>query len=72
MQCTMLPRISYLEAGQMLLRQKMLILKKIRENSNSHIIHSGRDLFGDRERVDISEVAALREIESISLLMTQY
>lgn len=59
MQCTMLPRIVYLQAGQLLLQQKMLILEKIRENSSSHIVHSGRDLFGDRERVDPSEVKAL-------------
>ena len=57
MQCTMLPRIVYLQAGQLLLQQKMLILEKIRENSSSHIVHSGRDLFG--ERVDPSEVKAL-------------
>lgn len=59
MQCTMLPRIEYLQASHMLLRQKMLILQKIRENSNTHVVHSGKDLFGDRKRVDPSEVAAL-------------
>lgn len=61
MQCTMLPRIEYLQVGHLLLKQKMLILQKIRENSNSHVVHSGRDLFGDRERVDPSEVQALRK-----------
>lgn len=62
MQCTMLPRIQYLEAGMVLLKQKMEILKKIRENSNSHIVHSGSELFGSREKIDPSEVQALREI----------
>jgi histone acetyltransferase len=60
MQCTMLPKIKYLEAGTLLLKQKQLILQKIREHSNSHIVHSGRALFGDRTRVDPSEVQALR------------
>lgn len=66
MQCTMLPRIQYLEAGLILLKQKMEILKKIRENSNSHVVHSGRALFGDRDRVDPSQVQALRESFTLS------
>jgi histone acetyltransferase len=61
MQCSMLPRIKYLDAGILLLKQKQLILQKIREHSNSHIVHSGRALFGDRTRVDPSEVEALRK-----------
>lgn len=60
MQCTMLPKIKYLEVGTLLLKQKQLILQKIREHSNSHVVHSGRALFGDRTRVDPSEVQALR------------
>jgi histone acetyltransferase len=62
MQCTMLPRISYLDAAYMLLKQKQIILQKIRENSNSHIVHSGKDLFsGGRTRIDPRDVPALRE-----------
>ncbi|KAF2791992.1 histone acetyltransferase GCN5-like protein [Melanomma pulvis-pyrius CBS 109.77] len=39
MQCTMLPRIRYLEVGRLLLKQKETVEAKIRTSSKSHIIH---------------------------------
>lgn len=39
MQCSILSRIRYLEAGRMLLKQKETVLAKIRTLSQSHIIH---------------------------------
>jgi histone acetyltransferase len=39
MQCTMIPRIRYLEAGKMLLKQKEVVHAKIRSVSKSHIVH---------------------------------
>ncbi|CAN8101290.1 unnamed protein product [Discula destructiva] len=39
MQCSMLPRIRYLESGRMLLKQKELVLAKIRAISKSHVVH---------------------------------
>ncbi|KAK3309591.1 histone acetyltransferase-like protein [Chaetomium strumarium] len=39
MQCTMLPRIRYLEVGRMLLKQKECVQAKIRAYSKSHIVH---------------------------------
>jgi histone acetyltransferase len=39
MQCTMIPRIRYLEASKMLLKQKEVVNAKIRSVSKSHIIH---------------------------------
>ncbi|KAF7561807.1 hypothetical protein G7046_g2359 [Stylonectria norvegica] len=39
MQCSMLPRIRYLEVGRMLLKQKETVLAKIQPLSRSHIIH---------------------------------
>ncbi|KAK0713021.1 histone acetyltransferase GCN5 [Lasiosphaeria miniovina] len=39
MQCSMLPRIRYLESGRMLLKQKETVQAKIRALSKSHIIH---------------------------------
>ncbi|KAK0509256.1 hypothetical protein JMJ35_008627 [Cladonia borealis] len=39
MQCTMVPRIRYLEVGRMLLKQKETVTAKIRAFSKSHIIH---------------------------------
>lgn len=39
MQCSMLPRVRYLEAGRILLKQKETVQAKIRILSKSHIIH---------------------------------
>ncbi|RJE20221.1 Histone acetyltransferase [Aspergillus sclerotialis] len=39
MQCSMLPRIRYLEVGRMLLKQKETVLAKMRSFSKNHIIH---------------------------------
>ncbi|KAI1774067.1 histone acetyltransferase GCN5-like protein [Hypoxylon cercidicola] len=39
MQCSMLPRVRYLETGRMLLKQKETVLAKIRAMSKSHIVH---------------------------------
>lgn len=39
MQCSMVPRIRYLEVGRMLLKQKETVQAKIRLASRSHIIH---------------------------------
>ncbi|KAK4462103.1 hypothetical protein QBC42DRAFT_305897 [Cladorrhinum samala] len=39
MQCSMLPRIRYLEMGRMLLKQKECVQAKIRNFSKSHIVH---------------------------------
>ncbi|KFY43137.1 hypothetical protein V495_04145 [Pseudogymnoascus sp. VKM F-4514 (FW-929)] len=42
MQCTMLPRIRYLETGRMLLKQKEAVQAKIRLLNKSHIVHQPR------------------------------
>ncbi|XXH05642.1 hypothetical protein Hte_012077 [Hypoxylon texense] len=39
MQCSMLPRVRYLEQGRMLLKQKECVLAKVRAFSKSHIVH---------------------------------
>lgn len=45
MQCTMLPRIRYLEANKILLVQKACIARKIREISKSHVVRPGLQIF---------------------------
>ena len=40
MQCSMLPKIRYLEAPRMLQKQKEAVMAKIRAVSKSHIVHS--------------------------------
>lgn len=39
MQCSMLPRLRYLESGRMLLKQKECVQAKIRAISKSHVVH---------------------------------
>lgn len=39
MQCSMVPRVRYLEVGRMLLKQKECVLAKVRPMQQSHIIH---------------------------------
>jgi histone acetyltransferase len=39
MQCSMVPRIRYLEVGRLLLKQKETVLAKIRPLSKSHLVH---------------------------------
>lgn len=45
MQCSMLPRVEYLKAQELLAAQRQLILSKIRSISKSHIVHPGLDVF---------------------------
>ncbi|KAK4169715.1 putative histone acetyltransferase [Cladorrhinum sp. PSN259] len=40
MQCSMVPRVRYLEVGRMLLKQKETVQAKIRPLSKSHIVHA--------------------------------
>ncbi|KAN0064561.1 histone acetyltransferase [Thecaphora frezii] len=51
MQCTMVPRVAYLEVQDMLARQKEMILEKIRSISRSHVVHPGLEVFKDRDRL---------------------
>lgn len=39
MQCSMVPRIRYLEAGRMLSKQKEVVQDKIRHLCNNHVVH---------------------------------
>src|SRR6201996_2219960 len=39
MQCTMIPRVRYLEAGRMLVKKKEAVMAKIRSVSKSHVVH---------------------------------
>lgn len=49
MQCTMLPKVKYMEVHQMLADQKAAILAKIRTISRSHIVHPGLTIFKNRK-----------------------
>ncbi|KAJ5129848.1 uncharacterized protein N7515_005887 [Penicillium bovifimosum] len=59
MQCSMLPRIRYLEAGRMLLKQKESVLAKIRTFSKNHIIHPPPPQWADGVIVSIDPLSIL-------------
>jgi histone acetyltransferase len=45
MQCSMVPRVHYLQVQQLLAAQKQAVLAKIRSISKSHIVHPGLSIF---------------------------
>ncbi|GAA5872374.1 hypothetical protein JCM8547_000912 [Rhodosporidiobolus lusitaniae] len=63
MHCAMLPRVRYLDVGNTLARQKEVILAKIRQLSQSHIVHPGLRFFIKRpgQKIDPSQVPGLKE-----------
>ncbi|SPO26237.1 Histone acetyltransferase [Ustilago trichophora] len=51
MQCSMVPRVKYLEVQDMLAAQKEAVLAKIRSISRSHVVHKGLEAMRDRDRL---------------------
>ncbi|CBQ72364.1 Histone acetyltransferase [Sporisorium reilianum SRZ2] len=51
MQCSMVPRVKYLEVQDMLAAQKEAVLAKIRSISRSHVVHKGLQAMHDRDRL---------------------
>ncbi len=62
MQCTMLPRVRYLEMGRMLLKQKEAVHAKIRAYSKSHQIHPPPKQWktGEVCKIDPMSIEAIR------------
>ncbi|KAK7914277.1 Histone acetyltransferase [Apiospora marii] len=62
MQCSMVPRIRYLEMGRMLLKQKECVHAKIRAFSKSHIIHQPpKEWKTNVTSIDPLSISAIRE-----------
>lgn len=63
MQCTMLRKVDYINARDIIAEQRDAILEKIREKSRSHIVYPGLELWENRgdEPIDPKEVPGLRE-----------
>ncbi|CCF56741.1 hypothetical protein KAFR_0B04450 [Kazachstania africana CBS 2517] len=51
MQCSMLPRIRYLDAAKILLLQEAALRRKVRTISKSHIVRPGLDQFRDLDNI---------------------
>lgn len=62
MQCSMVPRIRYLEVGRMLLKQKETIRAKLRLSNKSHIVHKPPQQWanGDITPIDPLSIPAIR------------
>ncbi|PKY08568.1 Bromodomain-domain-containing protein [Aspergillus campestris IBT 28561] len=61
MQCSMLPRIRYLEVGRMLLKQKATVLAKMQRSSKSHIVHQPPQWANGVTPIDPLSILAIRE-----------
>lgn len=64
MQCSMLPRIRYLDAAKILLLQEAALRRKIRTISKSHVVHPGLECFNDIEKIkpiDPMSIPGLKE-----------
>jgi histone acetyltransferase len=63
MQCSMLPRIRYLEMGRMLLKQKECVHAKIRAFSKSHVVHQPPKQWknGEVKPIDPLTIEAIRQ-----------
>jgi histone acetyltransferase len=65
MQCTMLPKVNYLETRELITQQREAVMTKIREISQSHIVHPGLPQFlnfnGGEIEVDYKDVPGLRK-----------
>lgn len=67
MLCTMLPKVNYLEARDIISRQREAVMTKIREKSRSHIIYPGLSQFtnmgGGEVQVDYRDVPGLSKFK---------
>ena len=65
MECVLLPKVNYLEVRDTVAKQRDAVLEKIREISNSHVIHDGVQRFqvtnGGEFRIDYRDVPGLGE-----------
>lgn len=66
MQCSMIPRIRYLEAPRMLAKQKEAVHAMIRANSKSHIVHKPPAAFKNGPcKIDPSSIQAISKLFSV-------
>ncbi|KAI9805836.1 MAG: histone acetyltransferase [Sarcosagium campestre] len=62
MQCTMVPKIRYLEVGRLLLKQKEAVHAKVRSFSKSHIVHNPPKEWKDGPcKIDPMDIPAIKE-----------
>lgn len=61
MQCTMVPRVRYLEVGRLLLKQKETVRAKIRLLSKSHIVHEPPAQWAPRGVMTPVDLATIEE-----------
>ncbi|KAJ3397565.1 histone acetyltransferase [Lobulomyces angularis] len=60
MQCSMLPRVEYLEAYELIVAQRTAVFKKISQISKSHIIHNGLDCFKQGKTIQPEDIPGVK------------
>ncbi|ORY86428.1 histone acetyltransferase GCN5 [Protomyces lactucae-debilis] len=61
MQCTMLPRIRYLDSSDIMARQKAAILWKIQATSIDHIVYPGIQAFKNGKSISPEDIPGLKQ-----------
>ena len=61
MECVLRPEINYLDVPGLIKIQKVKVYEKIREISNSHIVHKGLD-FSSGKSYDVSKIPGLSNL----------
>lgn len=64
MQCSMVPRVHYLQVQQLLATQKQQVLAKIRSISKSHIVHPGLNVFREKNGNGYNATTKREELDS--------
>ncbi len=61
MQCTVLPRIRYLNSAEIMARQKAAILWKINQTSIDNVVYRGIEAFKEGREISLDDIPGLKE-----------
>jgi len=67
MECVIHPNLEYLSIPKMIKRQRDVVYEKIKEISNSHIVHQGLD-FQNKKNIPIDQIEGIRESGWVSTI----
>jgi histone acetyltransferase len=61
MQCTMVPKVNYLDIRGIIAAQKMALFEKIREYTSSHIVYDGINFKNSSKPIDPATIPGIKE-----------
>lgn len=64
MQCTMVPKVNYLDIRGIIAAQKAALFEKIREYTNSHIVHEGINFSNSSIPIDPGTIPGISKLFS--------